>query len=43
MMLSLTVPKPLAEVNPMLDVLNEDNEGWTFVTRWRPKNKGKSY
>ena len=33
------VPTTLVEAEPVLDILNEDNDGWTLVTRRRPKKQ----
>jgi len=37
--LPVTVPTTLMEAEPVPDILNEDNEGWTLVTRWKPKKE----
>ena len=38
-MLPVMVPKKLMEAKPVLDILNEDDEGWTLVTKRRPKKQ----
>ena len=38
-MLSIRVPKKLVEAKLVPDILSEDAEGWTLVTRWRPKKQ----
>jgi len=43
MVLSIMVQITLVEVDPVLGVPDGDKEGWTLVTRQKPKNKGKSY
>ena len=37
--LPVMIPTTLVEVELVSDVLNEDNEGWTLVTRQRPKKQ----
>ena len=38
-MLSLMVPMTLMEVEHVQDIPDEDNEGWTLVTRRRPRKQ----
>jgi len=38
-MLPVMVPKKLVEAQPVPDILIEDDEGWTLVTRRRPKKQ----
>jgi len=35
--LLVMVPTTLVYTEPVLDIPNEDDEGWILVTRWRPK------
>lgn len=38
-MLSLMAPIIIVEIDPVLGILDKDNEGWTLVTRWRPRKQ----
>jgi len=38
-MLLVMVPQKLVEAKPVPDILSEDDEGWTLVTRWMPKKQ----